>query len=248
MILPAMHKTTTAKPLLELSTTLIVPSIILMKLSEPAYLGSVNALLLALAFPLLWGVWSLLRERRVNPFAVLGIVGILLTGGIALLRLDPQWLAVKEAAIPALIGVAVLISTRTRYPLIRSLLYNAALVNVERIQAALEMRGKTAAYERRLLNSGHLLAGTFFFSAAMNYLLASWLVTSPAGSAAFNAELARLTLLSYPVIAIPSGLMLLAILYCLWRSTQAMTGLRLDEVLVSHASSQRRDKQSWGPT
>ncbi len=156
-----MHKTTTAKPLLELSTTLIVPSIILMKLSEPAYLGSVNALLLALAFPLLWGVWSLLRERRVNPFAVLGIVGILLTGGIALLRLDPQWLAVKEAAIPALIGVAVLVSSRTRYPVIRSLLYNPALVNVEKIQAALEMRGTTAAYERRLSNSGHLLAGTF---------------------------------------------------------------------------------------
>ena len=242
-----MHQTTTARPLLELSITLIVPSIILMKLSEPAYLGSGNALLLALAFPLSWGVWSLLRERRVNPFAVLGIVGILLTGGIGLLRLDPQWLAVKEAAIPGLIGVAVLVSTRTRYPVIRTLLHNPALVNVDKIQAALEMRGTTAAYERRLLNSSHLLAGTFFFSAAMNYLLASWLVTSPAGSAAFNAELGRLTLLSYPVIAIPSTLMLLAILYFLWRSTHAMTGLRLDEVLVSRAPGQRRDKRSWGP-
>jgi hypothetical protein len=248
LILPAMHNTTTTKPLLELSITLIVPSIILMKLSEPAYLGSVNALLLALAFPLLWGVWSLLRERRVNLFAVLGMVGILLTGGIGLLRLGPQWLAVKEAAIPALIGVAVLVSTRTPYPVIRSLLYNPALVNVERVQAALEMRGNTAAYERRLLNSGYLLAGTLFFSAAMNYLLTSWLVTSPAGSAAFNAELGRLTLLSYPVIAIPSAIMLLAILYSLWRSTNAMTGLELDEVLVSRTPGQRRDKRSWGPT
>jgi hypothetical protein len=244
MILPAMHKTTTAKPLLELSITLIVPSIILMKLSEPAYLGSVSALLLALAFPLLWGVWSLLRERCVNLFAVLGIVGILLTGGIGLLQLDPQWLAVKEAAIPALIGVAVLVSTLTPYPVIRSLVYNPALMNAEKIQAALEMRGNTAAYERRLSNSGYLLAGTFFFSAAVNYLLASWLVTSPAGSAAFNAELGRLTLLSYPVIAIPSALMLLAILYSLWRSTHAMTGLRLDEVLVSRTPSQRRGKRS----
>lgn len=239
-----MHQTTTPKPLLELSITLIVPSIILIKLSDPAYLGSVNALLLALAFPLLWGLWSLLRERRLTLFAVLGTVGILLTGGIGLLRLDPQWLAVKEAAIPALIGVAVLGSTRTRYPLIRSLLYNPALMNVGKIHAALEKRGNAAAYERRLLNSTYLLAGTFFFSAAMNYLLASWLVTSPAGSAAFNAELGRLTLLSYPVIAIPSTLMMLAILYSLWRTTHAMTGLALDEVLVSRTPHPRRNWRS----
>jgi hypothetical protein len=34
MILPAMHNPTTTRPLLELSITLIVPSIILMKLSD----------------------------------------------------------------------------------------------------------------------------------------------------------------------------------------------------------------------
>lgn len=244
MTSPAMHKTTKPKPLLELTVALIIPSIILMKLSDPAYLGTVNALLLALAFPLSWGLWSLLREHRVNLFAVLGIVSILLTGGIGLLQLDTRWLAVKEAAIPALIGVAVLISTRTRYPLIRSLLYNRSLINVERIQAALERRGNTAAYERSLLNATYLLAGTFFFSAIMNYMLASWIVTSPAGSAAFNVELGRLTLLSYPVIAIPSTLMLLATLYLLWRTTHAMTGLTLDQVLAERSSGQRRDRCS----
>ena len=118
----------------------------------------------------------------------------------------------------------------------------------QKIQAALEKRGTAAAYERRLLNSTYLLAGTFFFSALLNYLLASWIVTSPAGSAAFNAELGRLTLLSYPVIAVPSALMLLAILYSLWRSIHTMTGLTLDEVLVARAPGQRPNKRSWGPT
>ena len=55
---------------------------------------------------------------------MLGLIGVLLTGGIALLPLNLKWLAIKETAIPALIGIAVLISTRTRYPLIRTLLYN----------------------------------------------------------------------------------------------------------------------------
>jgi hypothetical protein len=51
---------------------------------------------------------------------VLGLVSILLTGGIGLLQLDTRWLAVKEAAIPGLIGLAVLMSTRTRYPLVKT--------------------------------------------------------------------------------------------------------------------------------
>ncbi len=232
-MMPAMNETTRPNPLIELLITLIIPSIILMKLSGPAELGSSNALLLALAFPLFWGAWSLLRERRVNLFAVLGLVSILLTGGIGLLQLDPQWLAVKEAAIPALVGIVVLVSTRTRYPLVRSLLYNPAVMNVGKIQRTLEDLGNTDAFEKRLLNATYLLGSTFFFSAAMNYFLARWIVTSPAGSSAFNEELGRLTLLSYPVIAIPSTLMMLSIFYYLWRTIHGMTGLTLEEALAS---------------
>ena len=40
-----MHKTATPNPLLELSIALIVASIILTRLSNPAYLGTVSALL-----------------------------------------------------------------------------------------------------------------------------------------------------------------------------------------------------------
>jgi hypothetical protein len=67
----------------------------------------------------------------------------------------------------------------------------------------------------------------------MNYLLATWIVTSPTGSAAFNEELGRMTLLSYPVIAIPSMLMMLTIFYLLWRRIHALTGLKLEELLVT---------------
>jgi hypothetical protein len=65
----------------------------------------------------------------------------------------------------------------------------------------------------------------------MNYILAKWIVTSPSGSAAFNEELGQMTLYSYPMIAIPSMLMMMAVLYYLSRTINNMTGLTLAEVL-----------------
>lgn len=220
------------RPLIDLLVSIVIPSIILMKFSGDDALGASAALIVALAFPLGWGLFGLLKYRKFNFIALLGVISVLLTGGIGLLKLDPQWLAVKEAAIPGLIGIAVLVSTRTRYPLIRTLLYNPGIMNVGKIKQKLENLGNTAAFESRLLNATYLLGGTFFFSSVMNYILAKWIVTSRAGSTAFNEELGRLTLLSYPVIAIPSMFMMLAIFYYLWRTIHGMTGLALEEILV----------------
>lgn len=226
-----MTDTAKPSPLIELLITLIIPSIILMKLSGPENLGVVNALLLALAFPLFWGARSLLRERRVNLFAVLGLVSILLTGGIGLLQLDTQWLAIKEAAVPGLIGLAVVVSAYARKPLVRVLLFSPALMNVERIQQNLDQRGNAASFEARLKAATWMLGGSFFFSSVMNYFLATWIVTSPAGTPAFNEELGQLTLLSYPVIALPSMLIMMAVLYYLARTIRELAGLKLAEVL-----------------
>ena len=222
------------RPIIDLLISIVIPSVILMKFSSDDALGATSALIVALAFPLGWGLFERLRYRKFNIIAMLGLISVLLTGGIGLLRLDPQWLAVKEAAIPGLIGIAVLISTRTRHPLIRSLLYNPTVMNVAKIERKLEDLGNTFAYEKCLLNATYLLSGAFMFSAVMNYILAKWIVTSPAGSAAFNEELGRMTLLSYPVIAIPSMLMMMIIFYYLWRTIRGMTGLELEDLLTSH--------------
>ena len=220
-------------PLVDLLVSIVIPSVILMKFSDEQDLGAVRALLLALAFPLTWGAADLLRRRRVNLIAILGLVSIVLTGGIGLLELDAQWLAVKEAAIPGLIGIAVVVSTRTRYSLVKTLFYNPALIDVARIQQSLDEKGNSAAFDARLQTATYLLSGTFFFSSFMNYVLATWIVTSPAGSAAFNEQLGRLTLLSYPMIAIPAMLMMMAVLYYLARATRELAGLKLTDV-VNH--------------
>jgi intracellular septation protein A len=226
----------TAKPnvFVELLITLLIPSLILMKLSGPEHLGPVYALLLALTLPLGWGARDFLLNRKFNLFAGLGLVSILLTGGIGLLQLDTRWLAVKEAAIPGLIGLAVTISAFTRKPLVRVLLYSPAIMNVERIQENLVQRGNHAEFDARLRAATLMLSGSFFFSAVMNYVLATWIVTSPSGSSAFNEELGRLTLLSYPMIALPSMLLMLAVLFYLARSIRQLAGLQLTEALRQH--------------
>ena len=220
-----------SNPLLEIGITVLLPAFILMKLSSPERLGTHGALMLALAFPLTWGLWDGLRRRKLNWFSVLGVVSTLLTGGIGLLKLDAQWLAVKEAAVPGLIGLAVLGSTFTKAPLIRVLVFNAQLFDVDKVNQALAARRNTVPFELRLRTGTFLLAGTFFFSSAANYVLARYMVNAPAGTEAFNEQLGRLTLMSYPVIAIPSMLMMMGLMFWLARGAKQLTGLELGDML-----------------
>lgn len=218
-------------PLFEIAITVLLPALVLMMLSKPERLGTTWALVLALAFPVVWGLKEALTKRKTSWMAVLGIVSTLLTGGIGLLKVDPFWLAVKEAAVPTLIGLIVLGSNWTRWPLIRILVFNPTLFDVDRVHAALAARGTTVPFELRLRTGTLWLAGTFFFSAVMNYLLTRWIVTSPAGSESFNEELGKLTLLSYPMIALPSMLMMMGLMWWLAQGARKLTGLDLAQML-----------------
>ncbi|MCW4628308.1 MULTISPECIES: VC0807 family protein [Marinomonas] len=220
------------RPMVDLIVSVILPSFILMKLSGEDKLGVSGGLMLALAFPLGWGVFELVKYRKFNFIALLGLVSVLLTGSIGLFELDNKWLAIKEASIPAIIGIAVLVSTFTPYPLVRALLFNAAIMDVEAIQNKLEENNSVQVFERKLMKATYFVAGSFAFSAIMNYVLAKWIVTSPAGTEAFNEELGQMTLYSYPMIAIPSMVMMMAIFYYLWRSIHKATGLKLEDLMV----------------
>lgn len=217
--------------MLDLLLSIILPSIILMKFSTEEYFGASGGLIIALAFPIGWGAFELIKHRKFNFIALLGLISILLTGGIDLLALDVKWLAIKEAAIPGIIGIAVLISVYTPYPLVRTLLYNPMVMNIKRIEEKLAQGNNRHIFESRLQKATYLVAGSFVFSAIMNFILAKAIVKSPAGTEAFNEELGQLTLYSYPVIAVPSMLMMMGVLYYLWRSIHNLTGLKLEEIL-----------------
>ncbi|EGR1893858.1 MFS transporter [Vibrio vulnificus] len=227
-----MSNTTAKKsnPLVEILFNVFVPSFILMKFSGEEHLGTALALVVALLFPIVYGGMDLIRNKKFNFISALGFVSILLTGGIGLLELDTKWLALKEALIPGLIGLAVFGSTFTRYPLMQKMVLNDTVLNLELITQRLKERGKTDAFERCLMSSNYLFASTFAFSSVMNYFLATWIVTSPAGTVEFNEELGKLTLYSYPVIAIPSMLMMFGIFYYVWRQIRSMTSLETEQI------------------
>lgn len=227
-----MSNTTAKKPnpLFEILFNVFIPSFILMKFSGDEHLGTTMALVVALLFPIIYGGMDLVRNKKFNFISALGFISVLLTGGIGLLELDTRWLALKEALIPGLIGLAVLGSTFTRYPLMQKLVLNDTVLNLALINQRLKENGKTDAFERCLMSSNYLFASTFAFSSAMNYFLATWIVTSPSGTAAFNEELGKMTLYSYPMIAIPSMLMMFGIFYYIWRQVRAMTSLETEQI------------------
>lgn len=217
--------------LLELAISILIPTLILKKLSADNLLGANWALVLALALPLGYGLWQFARTRRLAFVPILGFVSILLTGGIGLLHLDAKYIAIKEALIPFIIGVATLVSIKTPYPLVKTFLYNDMIIDTAKIEAQLAANNNQAKLERALLQATLMLAASFFLSAILNYVLAKIIVTAQAGSALFNDQLGTMNLLSYPVIVLPSMVIMVAALVILFNQIKKITGLALEEIL-----------------
>lgn len=220
------------QPLMEIIFNVALPSWILMKFTGPEYLGVVAGLIIALAFPLGYAIYDYLRTKEMNLISVFGFSSTLLTGGIALFELSVHWLAVKEAAIPLLISMFVFFSGLYGKPLIAKILLNESLFKAEMIYEKLRATGGTEVFKDKIGFANKLLALTFIFSSVMNYILAKWLVTSPAGTALFNEELGHMTLMSYPIIAMPSMIMLCGLMFYVSKVIKNLTGYKFTDLVV----------------
>ena len=223
-----------AKPdnlVVNLLLNILVPTLILVKFSGEGQLGPRLGILVALAFPVGYGVWDYWRAGRVNFFAALGVVNVVLTGGMSLLAVDPRYIAVKEAAVPGVLAVAILGSLKTPFPLVRVFFYNDMVLATGRIDAALRRHGAVAEFERALVRTSWMLAGSFALSAALNYFLARRVLVSEPGTEAFNVELGTLTALSLPVIAVPAMLVTMGALVYLFRAIMRLSGLGGEDIL-----------------
>lgn len=216
--------------LINLLFNIAIPALVLSKLSSPERLGPVIGLVVALSFPVGYGVWDFLERRQTNFVSILGFASVLLTGGLGLLQVNAFWIAVKEAAVPSVIGLAVLLTLKTKRPLVHTFLYNDQVIDVPKVDAALAARGTRPGFERLLVTSSYLLAISFLVSAVLNFALARYLLTSTPGTPEFNDQLSKMMWLSWPVIVVPSMAMTM---YALWRllaGLQRLTGLGLEDL------------------
>lgn len=207
--------------LIELVVNVAIPSGVLLWLSGDDRLGPVWALVLALTPPLLWGVGSMVRERKVSGLAVIAFGSVLVTGGVGIFELDARWIAVKEALVPALFGVATLASAWTPWSVVPTLL--ARMFDLERVEAALDAPQRER-WEASLRRATLQVGGLFLASAVLSYALARYLVHSPAGTEAFNSELGWMTMLSFPVVVVPMTLGMAFVLSRVLGGLEAMTG------------------------
>ncbi|MCA9834353.1 MAG: hypothetical protein KC435_10420 [Thermomicrobiales bacterium] len=214
----------------------VIPTIIMTRFADDDKLGAINALLLALAFPFIYGIYEMVRNHKIGWVPVLGLVSIAISGGIGLLELPARWIAVKEAMIPAILALAILVSGWIGKPLAR--LFLDAIIDKEKIYPILEAQGKMDDYDRRTSVATWMLAGTFILSAVLNFILARIVVTADGGTQQYTEQIGRMTALSFPVITIPVFIALTASILYIMSTLSKLTGLEMDEVL----KDQRKQK------
>jgi len=214
-----------------LAFNIVIPVLIMTKLSGEDSLGPAWSIVAALIWPIAYGLWDLKQSGKVNAFSILGIISVILTGGISLLKLPAEYIAIKEASIPALIGIAVLVTQKTSKPLLKVFVLNEQIINWVNLNASLDEKNAQETFAKKLAISSYIVAGSFFLSAALNYILAKVILVSPPGTTEYTEELGRMTALSYPVIVIPSMLMLFAALWYIFNQIKKLTGRDLDHFL-----------------
>lgn len=224
---------------INLAFNAVIPAVLLSWLSSEEWLGPVWGLVVSLLFPLVYGAWDLVGRRTWNTLSLLGFSSTLLSGGLGLMQLNDFWFAFKEAGLAWLLGLAIPASLRTSRPLVRTLLYNDQVVNVQRVQVALVEGKRTADFDIVLRRSSWLLAAAFAFSGVLNFFLALWLLPSQGGTSEFNRQLAKLQFWSWPVVMVPSSAMVFGTMMRLLREVERLTGLPPQEIF-RHPPKQHR--------
>jgi hypothetical protein len=200
---------------------------------ESPLVGSIM-LLIAISFPVGYGLWDLVKRKKWNFISILGAVSALLTGGIGLVPgATVQMFAIKEAALPAVLGILTVITLKTERPLIHLFLLNPDIINVNLVNIRLKEKNTEIPFSNLIKKCTWLIAATFILSAILNYILSRIIVvTEPAiDKIAYNDEVGQMMGWSFPVISVPCMLVSAYAFWLLVGGIKKFTGLSLEEVL-----------------
>ena len=226
--------------LLSLVFNIILPVLLLQKGSQLDFEGAATiSLFLALSFPLLYGLNDYIRNKNKNLISIMGILNILITGGLALAQLEGQWFALKEAAIPFVIGVFVLISIYIQKPFMKFMIFSTGVFNREILETHLKDLQKGILFQKQLNKSTAYLSLSFFFSSGLNYLLARAIFQPIDKSFAIekqkeilNQQIADMNWMGVLVISVPLLFFLAFIMWDFFKKIKELTGLTFEDLVV----------------
>ena len=207
----------------------VIPTLILLTLSDESKLGPLYGMLLSLAFPVAIELYALVTGRKQSMISLFAIVGILLIGAISMFGLSEQWLAARRAGIYVIVAVGLLVVARFRPVLVNRAI--GQLLDMRLVQSALRKNKAEAEWRRNLSTAVYVFAGILLATAVWSYLLTLIIMNAPTGSSEFNAEYARLRIISLPLVTLPLMALVVGVLMYVLSRVERLTGIESELLL-----------------
>ena len=237
-------------PLMDIIVNVLAPVLILSKCSREGEkffeVGPYMAMGIALAIPLLYGIWHFAKHKRINLFSAVGLGNVLLTGVITIYlystddpetrRLAPYLFGLKEAIQPLILGSLFLLTHKRKNPLFNAFVYNEGVFDQQRIDKKVEENGSKEQLDKLLWSSTLLFFGSFCLSALLNLGLAYYFMHDLDANAAdwrelYNEDVGRITGWGYLVIGVPLLVVGGFILFRMIKGLKEITGLETEEIM-----------------
>lgn len=212
---------------IEIGCTVFIPMLTMW--FGPDLFGPNAALLLGLSAPLLFLLANLRREGRVSPLSALSIASVVLTGVVGLLSLDARWFAIKEAALPVLMGGSLAATARTRFAVVTALFER--ILDQEKLLASVATPSARAAYDAATSQATLGIGIVTALSGALSFFLAQLLVTEPSGTERFVEQLGTYTAWSYPAVSLPVLIVTGVVLNRSLSGIERATGMPIDQLM-----------------
>jgi len=214
---------------LQLVIGFIIPTIVLMTLSNESRLGPFVAMVLALLPPVLLEVYSFFTGRKASWLSLFAIIGVLLIGAISLFGLSEEWLGVRRAGfyVIAAVGIAAVLLFKRNW--IDTGL--GKLIDMPAVRKAAKKNKTEAALSKHISRVGYLLVAFLIVIAIWSYILTIIVMNAPTGSSEFNAEYAQLRLLGIPFVSGPLLIGMVILLVYLANGFEKLTGIDTEALL-----------------
>jgi hypothetical protein len=241
-------------PLANILINVLIPVLALSYLSKDPnaaaakfwHIGPLYSLVVALLFPIGYGIWFFVKTRKMNFFSGLGLFSVMLTGGLTLFLWNKDGtvkenaaliFGLKEASIPFVLGFAVIASHWSKTPLLRTFLYSDSMFDIKKIETKVNELGKQAEYNKVILSSTILFGLSFFISTLLNFGLSMYFLGDLNHAAAnareiYNEKIAKVTGWGFVVIGLPIMIFLFFTLRKLLGGLRTLTGFTDEELMM----------------